>query len=67
MFLPHNLTEVMMSMTANTHAQVAAQIKASDPTYPKDVYSPGKMVATVATAAELAALGPGWFTYRVSA
>lgn len=53
-------------MTSNTHAQVAAQIKAADPTFPKDVYSPGKQVQTVATAAELSALGAGWFTYRVS-
>lgn len=53
-------------MTSNTHAQLVNQIKAADPTYPKDVYAPGKMVQTVATAAELTALGPGWTTYRVS-
>lgn len=54
-------------MTANTHAQLSNQIKAADPTFPKDVYAPGKLVQTVATAAELTALGTGWFTYRVSA
>jgi hypothetical protein len=53
-------------MTAYTQPQHSNFLKAADGTYPRVMYSPGKMPVTVTTAAELAALGSGWFATNVS-
>jgi hypothetical protein len=52
-------------MTAYTQPQHSVVLKAADSSYPRVMYSPGKVPVTVTSAAELSALGTSWFATNV--